>query len=150
MAVEPKESTMHASSHQSAASTYKAVQSSTLTPGELLLALYDSMLGRLRAARMLIDRKETARAREQLTKTYAILSELLIALDPSKSQELCTQLGGIYAFCMDRVLTAGREGSTTPIDEVIRVLNPLHEAWRLAVPKAARDASLAAGTARGA
>jgi flagellar protein FliS len=75
-----------------------------------------------------------------LSKAYAILSELYIALDHSIAPDLCANLEALYGFSMDRVMQASRKGTTEPIDEVIRVLTPLREAWQIAVPQAAREA----------
>jgi len=79
------------------------------------------------------------RARELLSKAYAILSELYIALDHSLAPELCANLEALYGFSMDRVMSASRKGLTEPIDEVVRVMTPLREAWQIAVPQAARE-----------
>ena len=124
---------------ESAAQRYSQVRMTTSSPGELLLALYDGIFRFLNGAKVCIERKEVARGRELLSKAYAILSELYIALDHSLAPELCANLEALYGFSMDRVMQASRKGTTTPIDEVIRVLTPLREAWQIAVPQAARE-----------
>ena len=53
--------------------------------------------------------------------------------------ELCANLEALYGFSMDRVMQASRKGQLEPIDEVIRVLTPMREAWQQAVPQAARE-----------
>jgi flagellar secretion chaperone FliS len=111
----------------------------TSSPGELLLALYDGIFRFLNGAKVCMERKEVARGRELLSKAYAILSELYIALDHSLAPDLCANLEALYGFSMDRVMLASRKGTTEPIDEVIRVLTPLREAWQIAVPQAARE-----------
>lgn len=124
---------------ESAAQRYSQVRMTTSTPGELLLALYDGLFRFLNGAKLCLERKETARGRELLSKSYAILSELYIALDHSLAPELCGNLEALYGFSMDRVMQASRKGLTQPIDEVIRVLTPLREAWQIAVPQAVRE-----------
>jgi flagellar secretion chaperone FliS len=124
---------------ESAAQRYSQVRMTTSSPGELLLALYDGIFRFLNGAKVCIERKEVARGRELLSKAYAILSELYIALDHSLAPELCANLEALYGFSMDRVMLASRKGTTIPIDEVIRVLTPLREAWQIAVPQAARE-----------
>jgi flagellar protein FliS len=93
----------------------------------------------MRSAKACIEKKELARAREQLSKAYAIASELYIALDHSVAPELCHHLEGLYGFAMDRLMLASRRGEIAPIDEVMRCLEPVHEAWRVAVPQAQRE-----------
>jgi flagellar protein FliS len=124
---------------ESAAQRYNQVRMTTSTPGELLLALYDGLFRFLNQAKVCLQAKQMPRARELLSKAYAILSELYIALDHSVFPELCANLEALYGFSMDRVMQASRKGQVEPIDEVIRVLTPMREAWHQAVPQAARE-----------
>ena len=119
-----------------AVSRYKAVAASTSTPGELLLALYGGLFRYLRQARMMLEGKQRARAAELISRARAIVCELDLALDHDVYPELCANLTALYGFCLDRLRVASRDGSTQAIDEVIRVLTPLHQGWQLAVPKA--------------
>lgn len=133
---------------EAAVARYKQVRMSTSTPGELLLALYDGLFRFLNGARLCLEKKERARASEFISKAYAIVSELYIALDHDKAPELCAQLEGIYQFCMDRLTHANLRGDQRSVEEVIRVLTPLREAWQVAVPQAAREAAVGAAKAR--
>jgi flagellar protein FliS len=130
---------------ETAASRYQQVRASTSTPGELLLALYDGLFRFLNGARICLERNERPRASELLSKSYAIISELYIALDHSVAPELCAQLEGIYGFCMDKITFANIHGRPEAVAEVIRVLTPLREAWKVAVPQAAAEAAAARG-----
>jgi flagellar protein FliS len=121
---------------QSAAARYTQVLSATATPGEILLALYDGLFRFMNGAKACMAKGELGRARELLSKCNAIVSELYIALDHSAHPELCQNLEGVYGFCMDRLTFSSRKADPEALDEVIRVLTPLREAWRLAVPKA--------------
>ena len=124
---------------ESAAQRYSQVRMTTSTPGDLLLALYDGLFRFLNGAKVCIQAKQLARGRELLSKSYAILSELYIALDHNVAPELCANLEALYGFSMDRVMLASRKGLVEPIDEVVRVLTPLREAWQVAVPQAMRE-----------
>jgi flagellar protein FliS len=124
---------------ETAAQRYSQVRMTTSTPGELLLALYDGLFRFLNQAKICMQAKQIPRGRELLSKSYAILSELYIALDHSVFPELCANLEALYGFAMDRVTLASRKGLVEPIDDVIRVLTPLREAWQVAVPQAARE-----------
>jgi len=126
-----------------AAARYALVRNTTSTPGELLLALYDGLFRFLNGAKACIENKQLPRARELLSKCHAIISELMIALDHDVAPELCAQLEGLYQFCLDRIQVASRKSDATPIDEVVRVLTPLREAWIIAVPKAIQEAHAA-------
>src|SRR6478735_1035869 len=123
-----------------AAARYTQVRNATSTPGELLLALYDGLFRFLNGAKACIENKQLPRARELLSKSHAILSELTIALDHDVAPQLCGQLEALYGFCIERVQVASRKVDTVAIDEAVRVLTPLREAWILAVPKAIQEA----------
>lgn len=127
-----------------AAARYAQVRDATSTPGQLLLALYDGLFRFLNGAKLCLENKQLPRARELLSKSHAILSELTIALDHDVAPELCGQLDNLYAFSIERVQLASRKANVTAIDEVIRVLTPLREAWTLAVPKAIQEAHASA------
>jgi flagellar secretion chaperone FliS len=122
-----------------AVNRYRQVVASTSTPGELLLALYAGLFRNLRASRKLLEDKKRVPATQLLSKAHAIVCELDMALDHEVWPELCQNLSGIYGFCQDRLLLAMRKGTPETIDEVIRVLTPLHEAWQTAVPQATRE-----------
>lgn len=128
-----------------AANRYRQVVASTSTPGELLLALYGGLFRFLRQARLLLENKQRGRAAELISKARAIIAELDMALDHEVAPELCQNLTALYGFCLDRLRLACREDSVQAIDDVIRALTPLHQAWQLAVPKAQREQARADG-----
>jgi flagellar protein FliS len=130
-----------------AVARYKEVRVQTSTPGELLLALYDGLFRFLNGARVCFENGQRPKGSELVTKAHAVISELFLALDHDKAPALCAQLSSVYDFCLSHLTQANIEGSGEKIGEVIRVLTPLREAWKLAVPKAALEAR--AGASRG-
>jgi flagellar secretion chaperone FliS len=124
-----------------AAQRYNQVRASTSTPGELLLALYDGLFRFLNGAKVCFENKQDARGRELVSKARAIVSELLLALDHKVAPELCANLSAVYDFALSRLSDANRDARAAPLDDVIRALAPLREAWQLAVPKAIAEAS---------
>lgn len=124
---------------QTAAHRYQQVQASTSSPGELLIALYDGLFRFLKGARALLEQGQRARAGELLSRAYSVVSELYIALDHDVNPELCSNLESVYGFCMDKITFANLRGSVEAVDEVIRVLTPLREAWAVAVVEAQKE-----------
>lgn len=124
-----------------AAARYKQVKQNTLTPGELLLALYDGLFRFLNGARHCLAHGEPTKAREFLCKAHAIVSELYLALDHKVEPQLCANLASVYDFAMTRLTDANRLAKIECVDEVIRVLTPLREAWQEAVPEAVKEGS---------
>lgn len=125
---------------ESAVDRYKQVRIQTTSPGELLVALYDGLFRFLNGAKLCIEKGETARGRELIGKSHAIISELYIALDHEKAPELCIQLENVYEFSMHQLTQANLKTDPALIAEVIQVLTPLRDAWNEAVPQAAREA----------
>jgi flagellar protein FliS len=121
----------------SAVAKYREIQQQTSTPGELLLALYDGVFRFLAGAQHSLATGHRAKGSELISKSHAIISELLLALDYNQSPDLCEKLASVYDFCLSRLTEANLKGDPQKVAEVIRVLTPLREAWRIAVPKAA-------------
>ena len=121
----------------SAVARYREVQIQTSSPGELLLALYDGLFRFLAGAQHSFSTGHRGKGSELVSKSHAIISELLLALDYNQSPELCERLASVYDFCLSRLTEANLKADAEKVAEVIRVLTPLREAWKVAVPKAA-------------
>jgi len=119
--------------YDNAALKYEQAQARTASPSELLLALYEGLFRFLRGSKICLENQQLVKARELLSRSYAILSELYIALDHSQAPQLCEQLAALYSFCMDQVLEGSHHADANKIDDVIRVLTPLREAFVAAV-----------------
>lgn len=120
---------------KNAADRYQSIRAETSSPGEILLALYSGLFRFLKGARTSIEQGDRQAASKLLNRAHAIISELYIALDRESAPELCEQLAGVYDFCMDRVARANASGDIALVDEVVRVMTPLKEAWEVAVPQ---------------
>jgi len=124
-----------------AALRYQQVQTSTSTPGEILLALYEGLFRFLKGSKLCFENKQLVRGRELLLKSHAIISELLLALDHPKAPELCAQLEAIYEYCLSQILQANLKTDANLIGDILRVLTPLRDAWVEAVPEALRQSN---------
>lgn len=116
-------------------SRYGTVQVTTSSPGQILVMLYDGLFRFLGEARAAIQARDRTRSGERISRSHAILELLASTLDPAHAPELCENLQGLYLFCMSRLVTANVKQDAAPIDEVLRVLAPLREAWREAVAR---------------
>jgi flagellar protein FliS len=112
---------------------YQAVQITTSSPGELLLAMFDGLFKFLNQARFYMDNGKRGPAGEAVSRAHAILSELMLALDASHAPELCANLTAVYDFCMSRVLEASRQNDAAGIVEALRVLAPIREAFQTVI-----------------
>ena len=122
---------------QAAIARYGAVKVTTANPGQILVMLYDGLLRFLREAQSAFAAKERARAGERISRSLAILEQLLAGLNPEHEPELCERLQSLYLFCIQRLVRANVEQSPEMVGEVIRVLTPLRDAWSTAVTQLA-------------
>lgn len=118
---------------QAALARYGAVKVTTASPGHLLVMLYDGLIRFLREAAAAMVAKDRSRACERISRSHGIISHLLSSLDPQPAPELAQHLQSVYMFCMARLLTANLNQDPAKVDEVLRVMLPLREAWAIAV-----------------
>jgi flagellar protein FliS len=123
---------------QQALAKYGAVKVTTANPGQILVMLYDGLLRFLREASDAMTAKQRGRAGERISRSMAIVRQLLSDLDPTHAPELCQNLRALYMFCIQHLLEANVEQSPAKIDNVIRVLTPLRDAWAEAVTQTSR------------
>jgi flagellar protein FliS len=130
------------------AAKYQAVQIRTEDPGEALVALYDGLFRFLNVARYGLRNGQRARAGEALSKAHAIVSEFYLALDHSQAPELCANLAALYNFCLERLTRANVKNDANAVDEVVRVLGPIRDAFTTVVRAEAAKAAEAKKAAR--
>lgn len=108
-------------------------------PHRLVLMLYEGVLRCLAAGRGHIERNETADKARMLSRALQILEEGLIAsLDEKAGGDLARQLKDLYAYMGRRIVLANARNDATLLDEVVRLLGELSEAWRSISPSAAK------------
>jgi flagellar protein FliS len=109
----------------------------------VLSRLFAKVLACARAA--VAAERVAASRRDDLRRALDILAELRGSLDLAAGGELARNLDRLYEFASDRLLQAALGNSGEPIEEAIRVLEPLAEAWHelAARPLASPESSAA-------
>lgn len=131
---------------------YQNVKVTTSNPGDLLVALLDGLFKFLHIARHSLTSGDRARAGQAMSKAHAIIAELLASLAPEHAPDLCKNLAQLYDFCLTRITYANRHNDPVAIEEVMRVMTPIREAFSIAVrsltqPGAPGEAVAGAGPA---
>ncbi len=111
---------------------YRAYQQNdilTLSPAAIIERLYQAMERSLAAAKDAMEKGQTVIKGEKLGHALAIIGELQASLDMEKGGEIAQNLYDIYSFATHRLLMANVRDDTAMIDEVIRTIQPLSEAW---------------------
>jgi flagellar protein FliS len=110
-----------------AKSQYEEMQVQT-TPGRLVVMLYDGALRFLHTALDALRRGDREVQGTALGKAQAIVCELMETLDPDAG-EIAHRLDSIYRYCLRRLLVGNSEDRADYIEEVIRLMGSLREAW---------------------
>jgi flagellar protein FliS len=106
-------------------------------PHQLICMLMDGALDRLVSAKGCIERKELVAKAALLHRVGAIIDELRCSLDHSAGGEIAANLDRLYDYMMRRVLTANLSNDVIAIDEVVRLLREIRDAW-VSIPLQAR------------
>lgn len=110
----------------------------TMTPGEMLLKLYDEVITQLTAAKQFIEEKDIQRANAAFQKAQKILRYLDQTLDPQ--YEISASLSALYDYFIRRLVDANLHKDYAPIDEVLPMIEELRDTFYQA-DKATRTAT---------
>ncbi|TCS82802.1 flagellar export chaperone FliS [Muricomes intestini] len=109
---------------------YKEQSVMTMTPGELLLLLYDELMKRLKRAEIALDTKNYELFEQSVDRSVEIVKYLKDTLN--HSYEISTELGSMYDFFIYELsrLQAGRKKKT--IQELQPLVKELRDAFAVA------------------
>jgi flagellar secretion chaperone FliS len=113
-----------------ARSQYQEMQVQT-TPGRLVVMLYDGALRFLHLGLDALRRGDREAQGLNLGKAQNIIFELLNTLD-KRAGPLADSLESLYRYCLKQLLIANAEDRGENVEEVIRLLHPLRDAWEQA------------------
>ena len=116
--------------HQRGLESYRQTQVKSRTPLELVVMLYDGVLGHLAAAREAVERRDIPARRDALSRALAILSELQSTLNVEQGGDIALALDDLYGYSTRRLMQAAIDNDVAPIDEVRRLLEGLRDSWR--------------------
>jgi flagellar secretion chaperone FliS len=124
----------------SARSKYVNDSVTTMSPGQMIVALYDRMLLDLERATAAIASNDVYGAHTTLMHAQEILDELLVSLD-TKSWSGGPSLATLYRHIKGELVIANMNKDATPVIACKDLLIPLRDAWReaagIVVPNAA-------------
>jgi len=117
----------------------------TMTPGEMLLKLYDEVITQLNAVRQFNEDKDYPGANASLKKAQRIISYLNQTLD--FQYEISGSLSALYDYFLRRLVEANVHKSNEPIDEVLPMISDLRDTFAQADRNSRSGASQAAAQA---
>jgi len=113
-----------------AANAYRRVDLESAPKTQILERLFDRFLVDIAAARAAIAARDIAKKALALDHALQIVIELKASLDLAAAPELCANLAALYDFVTDRVVSASLTLTTPPLDQAVRVMTELGEAFR--------------------
>lgn len=114
----------------SAYDQYKQQSIVTLTPGEMIVKLYDEAIKRCNFSVKYLDDKDYEAANVCLKKAQDIVSYLNSSLD--KNYSLSAELSPLYEYIKNQLITANIKKDTQPINDVLPLLKELRDAFSTA------------------
>lgn len=112
-----------------AAKAYLSTQVNTVTPGKLLVMLYDGAIKYLNQAKEKIAVKDYAAKGMLISKAIDVISELDESLNAQKGGQIAENLHSLYFYCNTRLLQANMDMDPKIIDEVLQILESIRAAF---------------------
>jgi flagellar secretion chaperone FliS len=114
---------------------YRVQAVESASPAQLVLMLYDGVLGAIAASTRALasEPRDLATAHRELTRAQDIVLELQLSLDHEQGGEIARSLEGIYGFCIDKLTQANVKKDTYRLTDVTTFITELRDAWVVAM-----------------
>jgi flagellar protein FliS len=109
---------------------YQTLAVNTLTPGELIILLYDELKLRLNKAQLALSKNHTEDANIHIQKAEDIVLYLIETLDLSYA--ISKDLMDLYRFIYQHLVEANGAKNPKMIEEVQKIVGGLADAWKQA------------------
>jgi flagellar protein FliS len=113
-----------------ASQSYQSVQVATIDRGKLLLMMYDGAIKFLNHAKDGLEAKDLQKFARFLSKSQAIIAELMNTLDFEKGGEIAKDLDRLYDFMLFYLTEANIQKDPKKIGRVIGLLETIGGAYR--------------------
>lgn len=114
---------------------YKATSVKSAGREKLLLMMYEGAIKFNKRAIIACEKKDIAARGENIGRVYDIILELMNTLDHKVGGNIAEQLEQLYMFMTDQLTKANVSGQPEPLQEVLKILEILHDGWVQAVNK---------------
>ena len=112
---------------------YQDMKVQTASPAQIMIMLYDGAIRFSLQAKKKIEEKDFEGKGDFISKTQAIIDELMNSLDFTIAPDLCTNLQKLYIYINERLTHANIQLDPEAMDEVIQLLNTLRDGWKQAL-----------------
>lgn len=119
----------HSALHARGAQAYLQTHVQSRSPLELVVLLYDGAIRSLGQARDAMSSGDLVAKRDAMSRGLAILSELQSMLNMEAGGEIAERLDALYTYLNGRCLDANATRDPAGLDETLRLLTMLRDAW---------------------
>jgi flagellar protein FliS len=100
---------------------------------QIMIMFYDGAIRFSLQAKKKIEERDFEGKGVFISKTQAIIDELMNSLDFTIAPDLCTNLQKLYIYINERLTHANIQLDAEAMDEVIQLLNTLRDGWKQAL-----------------
>lgn len=115
------------------ANQYKQMAVKTANPGQILIMLYEAAIRNVKKAMQCIDANDVAGKGQAIVKAHDIVNELLNTLNFDVGGQVARDLERLYGYMSEQLLQANLNNSKPPLESVLKNLETLLSAWKVAV-----------------
>ncbi len=112
---------------------YRNVHVTTSNPEKILIMLYDGAINFTRIALDKLAKGDVAGKGLYISKTHAIVAELMSTLNHEIGGDVARQLQRLYTYLIDELVAANINNSPERLENVLRILTHLRETWAEAI-----------------
>ena len=109
---------------------YQQTQVTTAKPEKILLLLYEGAIKFNKQAMQKMIAKDISGKGTNISKTLAIISELMNTLDHEVGGQLALDLENLYVYMMDQLIEGNVHNKIECLEAVEKLLVTLYEGWR--------------------
>lgn len=99
------------------------------SPYRITQMLFEGFIERVNQAKGYMQSNDLSLKANYITKAIGILNGLQGAVDVSYNEELGNRIIALYEYMKERLNDANINNSVEPLDEVIKLITPIKEAW---------------------
>lgn len=114
---------------------------SVADPHRIITMMYDGLFERIAQAKGAIERKDYKYKADRIDKALAIVTGLQTGIDMSQG-EVSQNFYDLYEYIKGRLNDASIALDTAPLDEIVKLMTPIKEAWEK-IPQTEKDKAFA-------
>ena len=120
---------------------YRETKIKTASPGHLIIMLYEEAVRQIDTAASLMEMKEKKldQVNNAILRAQDMITELMVALDFDKGQEIARNLFNLYIYFNQELMTANIQKDPKPLRAVQKMVSELCDAWKQVVAKIGRE-----------